>query len=351
MQDASADPLNADVPLTVAAFMQWANRIYYSHQDPLGRAGDFITAPEISQLFGEMLGAWLAAQWLADGSPAPCILLEPGPGRGTLMADVLRATRHLPGFHAAIRLHLLEISPALQALQAHALEDFDPVWHTDLASVPTGQPLYLVANEFFDALPVRQCVRTVDGWLERHVMQNASGSWQFVLLPPALPVPLWPDSLPVGAVWEHSPVSLAIMADIAGRIARHGGAVVIVDYGYGGGDDQDPVAGDTLQAVRHHAPCAVLSPPGTADLSAHVDFAALAHVARAAGCSAQITPQGAFLRLCGIEARLGQLLQAAGEGIARREALAAGYRRLVAADAMGMLFKVLTIVGKAANRS
>ena len=328
--------LRAAAPLSMADYMARVNAAYYARRDPLGRGGDFITAPEISQMFGEMLGVWLAARWLGDGSPHPCLLVELGPGRGTLMADALRATGRVPGFHAALRLHLIETSPALRAEQAKRLGAFAPVWHDQFATLPEGIPIYTVANEFFDALPVRQFVRTADGWQERYVTPPEANSpdWAIVLHRPDDP-PLFP-TLPEGSIWEDSPACQTVMQALATRLARDGGAAVVSDYGYAG-----PAAGETLQAVREHRPWPALRDPGTADLSAHVDFATLQNVAAAAGCQTQLIPQGAFLRLQGIETRLAQLLATARPD--QKTDLAEGYRRLTAAEGMGMLFKVLVL--------
>ena len=334
--------LRALSPLSMADYMGRVNAAYYASRDPLGRGGDFTTAPEISQMFGELLGLWLATRWLGDGCPTPFLLLELGPGRGTLLADALRATARVPGFHQALRLHLVETSPVLCNAQAKQLAAFSPIWHADLAGLPEDLPVYVVANEFFDALPVRQFVKTTAGWRERYVIPPPAGGhdWQVILQEPTAPPPFPP--LPEGSLWETSPAGQAIAQALATRIARTGGAAVLVDYGYEG-----PAAGETLQAVRGHQPWPVLRDPGHADLSAHVDFSALQTIATAAGCQAQLVPQGAFLHRQGIDMRLAQLLSAATPE--QKAQLAAGYRRLTAADAMGMLFKVLTLAPATAD--
>ncbi len=289
-------------PLTVAEYMAECLTHpvhgYYMTRDPLGAAGDFTTAPEISQMFGEMLGLCLAQCWLDQGAPAPFALAELGPGRGTLMADILRATRRVPGFHDGMRLALVEVSPALRARQAEALAPHRPAWHDRIADLP-ALPLFLVANEFLDALPIRQFLRTGEGWAER--MVGAAGDrLAFGLAPPA-PLAMLAHRLAdtaEGDLVEVSPPAEAVAAGIGARIARDGGAAVIVDYG--GWRSR----GDTLQAVRAHRKVDPLEAPGTADLTAHVDFEAVARAARAAGAAATaMTTQGVFLERLGITER------------------------------------------------
>lgn len=313
-----AAALARGAPLTVAAWMARCNAHYYATRDPLGAAGDFTTAPEISQMFGELIGACLADAWTRAGNPAVRIV-ELGPGRGTLMADVLRVLRRAG---CAAPVHLVETSPTLRAAQARAVPD--AAWHDDLAHVPDDTSLLLVANEFFDALPVRQFERTAPGWRERIVAHDgtrfvpALGSMPMdVFVPPAL------AATPIGSVFETSPASTAIAAEIGARLRTHGGAAVIVDYGHAG-----PTTGDTLQAVRAHAFADPFATPGEVDLTAHVDFSALAD---AAGVTAQgPVGQGDFLTALCIDARASRL--------GGQEAALA---RLTEADAMGTLFKVL----------
>ena len=262
-------------PISIADFMAEAlghPRLgYYRTALPVGAAGDFTTAPEISQMFGELLGAWLAERWLAMGRPQPVRLVELGPGRGTLMADALRATRGVAGFHAALDLHLVDINARLQALQRTALGDFEPTWHARLDDVPDG-PMLLVANEFFDALPVRQFEKTPRGWAERMVGLAPDGeTLRLALAPGVTPyASLLPDA-PAGAQAELSEAGRALAAAIGARLRRDGGWALIVDYGYDHGGH-----GASLQAVRGHRGAALLDRPGETDLSAHVDFAALA---------------------------------------------------------------------------
>ncbi len=305
---------------------------YYTGRDPLGAAGDFTTAPEISQMFGELVGLALAQAWLDQGAPTPFTLAELGPGRGTLMADALRATRRVPGFHAGLRLMLVEASPVLRARQQAALEGFAPRWVERVQDLP-AQPLFLIANEFFDALPVRQFLRAGAGWRER-LVGLADGRLAFGLGAPVQVAALAGRLADTeeGDMVETCGAGGAIVAEIAARIGRHGGAALIIDYG------DAPSLGDSLQAVRAHQKVPPLAAPGQVDLTAHVDFAALA--AAAEGTSTALTSQGAFLERLGIAARAQALARNLRPGAARDNHLAA-HERLVAPDQMGRLFKVL----------
>jgi NADH dehydrogenase [ubiquinone] 1 alpha subcomplex assembly factor 7 len=341
-----AQRITEDGPLSVADFMAAAltdpAHGYYMGRDPLGAGGDFITAPEISQMFGELIGLWCADTWQRLGAPTQVALVELGPGRGTLMADALRAARQDPAFAAALEVHLVEASPALKALQAEALRDAEPTWHETLAGVPE-LPLLLIANEFFDALPVRQLVKQADGWGERLVaLAEESEALAFTVSPPdpALDC-LVPESLrdaPAEQSFEVSPAGQEIGREIAQRLQAQGGAALIIDYGH-----DTSALGETLQAVRRHAPHDVLSDPGTADLTCHVDFAALALAAREAGGAAAHGPvaQGVFLERLGIAARAERLMEQATPP--QREDIRSARLRLTAPDQMGELFKVLAL--------
>lgn len=312
---------------------------YYATRQPIGAAGDFTTAPEISQCFGELLGAALVQAWLDLGRPAPVALVELGPGRGTLLADLLRAARVVPGFLDALELHLVEPSPALRAVQAARLGAHRPRFHDALEGVPGGRPLLLLANEVLDALPIRQLVRGPDGWRERLVALDDAGRLGFRLAPVAVEAALGAAASappPVGTVVELGPARDALVAEIARRIAAEGGLALLVDYGRLGG------LGDTLRGVRAHAPADPLAEPGTVDLSAEVDFAAVGRAARAAGAAVWgPVPQGVVLARLGIALRLERL--ARGRPEAERAALEAGVRRLVEPSAMGERFKVLAL--------
>ncbi len=343
--DVLARRIRAHGPLTVADFMAEAlghpEYGYYTTRDPLGRAGDFTTAPEISQVFGELIGLWCADLWSRMGRPNPVILAELGPGRGTLMRDALRAARLVPEFTAALRLHLVETSPALRRTQAKTLRDHRPDWHETMATLPPG-PLLVVANEFFDALPIRQFVKTTEGWREKLVGLSAEAdALAFALSPGSTPaVALVPPELreaSPGSVAEIGAATLSVVDGLAERLVATGGAALVIDYGY-----QGPASGDTLQALRRHQRHDPLDAPGTADLTAHVDFTALANAAHQAGAwSWGPVPQGAFLQALGITARLERLLQHAAPGQAADLGIAV--RRLIDPAEMGTLFKVLCI--------
>ncbi len=337
----------AEGPISVAEFMAEAlahpTLGYYTTRDPLGARGDFITAPEVSQMFGELVGLWSALAWQAMGSPNPIRLVELGPGRGTLMADALSAARVVPGFVDAVRVDFVEINPVLRACQKETMAARAPrqavAWHDWFDDVPEG-PLIVLANEFFDALPVRQFKRAPDGWRERLVDATEDGRFVFALSDVRQPLvpPTWDDILgdvPEDGTVEVSPAACAIAGLVAERIARARGAALFVDYG-----PEQSAPGDTLQAVRAHDYEDPLAAPGEADLTAHVDFAALAHVGVRAGVRAlgPVT-QGAFLGRLGIGARAEILMKNAPPEVARDVKLA--LHRLTSPEAMGTMFKVL----------
>ncbi|MCK0196677.1 SAM-dependent methyltransferase [Ancylobacter sp. 6x-1] len=317
---------------------------YYTTAEPFGRSGDFITAPEISQMFGELLGLWAADAWMRLGSPSPFILAELGPGRGTLMSDALRATRIVPGFREAARIVLVEASPRLRERQAQTLAPevahVGVEWVQRIEELPQG-PLILLANEFIDALPVRQFVRTQHGIAERMVGIDGRGGLRWGLVPsPARPdVVARLETAEPGAVLEICPAGETVAAVIGARIARDGGAALLVDYGHAGG------FGDTLQALWRQAPDEPLAHPGEADLTAHVDFAALARHATAAGARA-FGPigQGELLLRLGLARRAERLARNA--DAMTREAIAAAANRLAGSgpEGMGELFKALALV-------
>jgi NADH dehydrogenase [ubiquinone] 1 alpha subcomplex assembly factor 7 len=336
------DQIRADGPLGLAQYMALAlghpRHGYYITRDPLGSAGDFTTAPEISQMFGELIGLWCVDAWQAMGAPAAFRLVELGPGRGTLMADLLRAASLAPAFRAAADIWMVETSPVLSRLQQQTLAPIQPPvqWTDHLARVPDGPALF-VANEFFDALPVRQFQMTSTGWRER--MVGLDGERLILALAPDGPGAIaadLPRGAPVGAVAELSPESQSLMADLAGRLATVGGAALIIDYG-----PAESGLGDSVQALKAHAFADVLAQPGEADLTAHVDFARLARAARSAGAQAWgPVGQGEFLQALGIGARAARL---AARGGRAAEEVGAALARLTAPEQMGTLFKVLAI--------
>ena len=324
-------------PITLADYMAECllhpQHGYYTTRLPFGTAGDFTTAPEISQMFGELLGLCLAQSWLDQGAPAPFTLAELGPGRGTLMADVLRATRAVPGFHAAMNVVLIEASPTLRAVQRDTLADQSASWADTVNDLPEA-PLFLLANEFFDALPIRQFTRSGSGWAETMV-GLATGNLTFGRAPSS-PLALLSNRLSdtrEGDVVETCPAAGPVMAEIAVRVAAHGGLALLLDYG--GWQSR----GDTFQALRHHAFSDPLAAPGEADLTAHVDFAALA--AAAAPLATRYTTQGALLTALGIGPRAERLaINLSGEALTAHRA---AQQRLTDAAEMGELFKALAV--------
>lgn len=321
---------------------------YYSGGDPLGQHGDFVTAPEISQIFGELIGIWCLSVWEGMGSPSRFVLAELGPGRGTLMADALRAAKLRPAFGDAAEIVFVEINDDLRITQRETLQSLaKPIWVDRPEAIPDG-PAIVIANEFFDALPIRQFVRTDSGWAERMVGIGPAGDLMFGLRPTDGDPPSVGDAksaignnFPVGAVVETSPTAQGITRQLAGRLARMGGAALVIDYGYSA-----PAFGDTLQAIQRHKYDDPLANPGLADLTAHVDFDALSRTAIEGGAnSAPIVDQGSFLRSMGISIRA-QLLSS-GLGLTGRSEIASAVERLTGPDQMGGLFKVL---GFGANR-
>jgi NADH dehydrogenase [ubiquinone] 1 alpha subcomplex assembly factor 7 len=328
-------------PISTARFMALAlthpTLGYYARRDPFGAAGDFVTAPEVSQVFGELLGVWLGQAWAELGRPDPCLLVELGPGRGTLLADLLRAAAQMPGFRPSLRLHLVETSERLRGMQQARLAGAPVQWHASLDEVPPG-PMLLIANEFLDALPVHQLVASERGWVER-VVDLAGTELVFALAdePSPLAGQLPAAERSLGQIAEVSPMRAAIAGSIGKRLAADGGVALLIDYGAWAG-----MTGDTLQAVRDHAPCPVLADPGESDLSSHVDFRALARAACAGGAAVYgPVPQGPFLRALGIDLRTARLLERATPG--QRRELRAALFRLTDGGAMGELFKVLAL--------
>jgi NADH dehydrogenase [ubiquinone] 1 alpha subcomplex assembly factor 7 len=346
-------PLEAEIrarimrngPISVADFMEMClydpQHGYYNRRVPFGAAGDFITAPEISQMFGELIGLWAADVWQSMGAPDPVALIEFGPGRGTMMRDALRAARAAPEFRRAVRVHLIETSPDLQLQQRQTLSRVDDVamhWHATIDEVPAA-PSVIIANEFFDALPIRQAERRPTGWHERTVAVDASGALALTLardpmsdLGPQLPPAV--AGAPTGEIYEWRPEKFAI--EIARRAAA-GGAALIIDYGH-----VKSATGGTFQAVRSHRYANPLASPGLTDLTAHVDFEALGKAAQKAGAGVHgPIEQGTWLKRLGIEARAAVLQADAAEP--KCADIAAALQRLTGTgpDQMGSLFKAI----------
>jgi len=334
-------------PLSVEAFMQaclsdTASGVYTSRQ-PIGSAGDFITAPEISQIFGELIGLWAVAVWQSMGEPRAVTVAELGPGRGTLMADALRAWRAVPTFLDAVSVALIETSPVMvEAQRSTLLEARVPVrWHATLDELPDG-PLIVLANEFIDALPIRQFIRSGGAWHERLVANDGRGGFCFTegdWLSLGDQASDLPDAAPDGSIFEMRPAARTLLRELARRAALAPLAALIIDYGH-----HETGFGDTLQAVRGHRFVATLADPGSADLSAHVDFADLKRQASALGLKPYGPMlQGEFLLKLGLGKRRSRLLQRATP--AQAEAIASGASRLVDPKQMGILFKALALTG------
>ena len=328
-----ARQIEATGPISVADYMAAANAHYYATRDPFGAGGDFVTAPEIGQVFGELAGLCLADLWLRAGRPEGAAYVELGPGRGTLAADALRAMRSAG---LAPDVHFVETSPVLRKAQAERVPGAR--WHDGVETLPGGVPLLIVANEFFDALPARQLVAAPGGWRERLVTLEdgrfAAGA--------GAPVPsaLVPEPLRAarpGTIFELSPSSAVIARLLAGKLAAGGGAALVIDYGH-----ERPATGETLQAARDHRFADPWQDPGESDLTVHVDFAALAAAARQEGVRV-VGPvgQGAWLRALGIDVRTERLAAARPE---RREELERARDRLTGEKEMGRLFKAMALV-------
>ncbi len=309
---------------------------YYQQQKVFGAKGDFITAPEVSQMFGEVLGLWAASVWQSMGCPK-FSLVELGPGRGTLMADMLRAAKALPGFLEAAQVHFIETSTQLRALQKEKVPH--ATWHDSMASLPAGPALF-IANEFFDALPIHQFEKQKGKWHERAVgaygdnlglMLTQAGP-KLALIPPPI------QKAPGGSIAEVCPAGLAVAADIAGHIAEHSGAALFIDYGYA-----TSAPGDTFQALKAHKYVDPFSEPGLADLTAHVAFDQLATAAAGKGARpSAIISQGQFLMTIGLGVRAQALASKTDE--AGQQRILSELKRLTAPDEMGTLFKVLALM-------
>jgi NADH dehydrogenase [ubiquinone] 1 alpha subcomplex assembly factor 7 len=333
-----------DGPMSLARYMELCLghpvHGFYMRGDPFGAAGHFVTAPEVSQMFGELIGLWCGTIWASMGAPDPVVLVEAGPGRGTLMADLLRAAGKVPGFRDALHAHLVETSPALRRRQRETLTAYAGrvAWHERLEEVPPG-PAIVVANEFLDALPVRQFMRTERGWCERVVGLGPDGALALGLAADPVPATTVPVALrdgPVGSLAETSSAVRDEVFRLAARLVAHGGAALLVDYGY-----SRPAHGDTLQAVRKHRFAGLLDAPGESDLTAHVSFAAVADAARAAGAAVHgPLSQARFLGGLGLGLRARTLSTARPD---QAGTIDEAVRRLTDPAQMGELFQAMVI--------
>ena len=337
LRDRLIRDIREDGPLTVGDYMMRCLHDpldgYYATHPMLGSAGDFITAPGVSQMFGEIVGAWAYEVWRRLGSPVRLRLVELGPGNGTLMSDVLRVARTDPRFAAACEIWLVERSLPLRATQEPALPGAH--WIEALADVPVGGPTIIIANEYLDCLPIRQAIARDGAWRERRVGVADDDTLVFV------EGPLWgefpvPERYRSGEVWEWSPALVKLGEEIGSRLAQEPGAALIIDYGR---DQSGP--GDTLQALRGHGREHPLENPGLADLTAHVDFPAFAAAAERAGAVAgPVESQGGFLRRLGIESRAAVLARASP---AKADVITRQLARLTSPEGMGELFKAITL--------
>lgn len=339
------DDIRKNGPMDLGRYMELClshpEHGYYMTRDPFGVAGDFTTAPEISQLFGEMIGAWLADLWIRMGSPTQFLLVECGPGRGTLMADIMRATKNVPGFHDAAKIHLMEMSPALREIQKQKLEIYDTRWIDGLRQLPPLLPVLLVANEFLDALPVRQLVRDNGNWGERCVSIGGGDTLvpERVEADPALLESVPGRLLRSGeeGIFETSLVLNQYIKSVDILLKKQGGAALFVDYGHA-----RSAMGDTIQCVKAHKVAGLFDTPGSCDITAHVDFENVANIALADGLTVNgPVTQGRFLRRLGIEQRAERLWSVANE--AQKESISTGLKRLIDTEQMGSLFKVLAV--------
>lgn len=346
LRDHIAAVIAADGPLTVGGYMSLAlghpEFGYYMRRDPFGVSGDFITAPEISQIFGELIGLWCVQSWLDMGAPARFVLVELGPGRGTLMADIIRAAGVHPAFCAAAQIHLVETSPALRQMQAQMLSGHSAVWHAAVDGLP-ALPCLIVANEFFDALPIRQFEYRNGKWHERMVVSCADQGLRLALAPDAVADTAFlrlgqrRGDVKEGAVAEVSLAGETVCDMLATHVTSHGGAALLIDYG-----PAHSAFGDSFQAMKGHRFVSPFETPGDADLTAHVDFAALGSVATSAGAWVEgPVTQADFLRQLGIEYRAAALAQKLDHD--GQTAMAATVERLIGHDQMGDLFKVLAL--------
>ncbi|HEY1925876.1 MAG TPA: SAM-dependent methyltransferase [Caulobacteraceae bacterium] len=344
LRDRIAGEIRRSGPITVERYMDLClnepQAGYYATRPRLGEAGDFITAPHVSQMFGELIGLWAAETWAALGGPSRIVLAEMGPGDGTMMSDVLRAARAAPAFAAAAEVWLVETSAPLREAQRSRLGDL-PRWAQRLGELPADAPVILLANEVLDCLPIRQAVRVAGGWRERRIAVDAQDILAFAASEPVEP-PGAPNGVPEGAVFEWSPAVEALGREVGARVSRARGAALFIDYGRDACE-----AADTLQALLGHSKRPPLTEPGEADLTAHADFPAFLAGARATGAAvSRIVSQGEFLRRLGVEVRADALARARPD---RADVIVRQMRRLISAEGMGTLFKVAAVASPGLN--
>ncbi|MEH6401874.1 MAG: SAM-dependent methyltransferase [Sneathiella sp.] len=334
--------INEKGPISVFEYMDMAlahpKLGYYQKADPFGNSGDFITAPEISQMFGELIGLWCVDCWIKLGTPDHFHLMELGPGQGTLMSDALRSSAIAPEFLKAVKVHMVETSDRLENIQRQNLSSHKVQWHTEIPKIEDG-PLIVIANEFFDALPIRQFEFKNENWFERQISLN-DGEFSHTLSPsptsPELVGSVDRNSIEENSIAEVNPLAREIVSSLSLMISKQGGAALCIDYG-----PMESAFGDSFQAVQDHKFVDVFHNPGLTDLTAHVDFEVLSNIASDKGCtSLPLSTQGRFLERLGIEARVWQLSKNA--TTEQKEKIASDMKRLVSTQEMGTLFKVLS---------
>ncbi len=333
-------------PLPLAEYMHWcmadAKAGYYTNQQAIGARGDFVTAPEISQMFGELIGIWAIEAWQACGSPEQFNLVELGPGKGTLMSDLLRATAVLPAFQSAAQINMIETSERLQAIQREVLGEANVSWHKSVKSI-ADQPSIIIANEFLDVLPIRQYVKTDSNWHERVISIDGDNELIWSLSNAKLEaenLPEGAESEPDGAILEISATREAFLISCCEHILKHGGAALFIDYGHG-----KTGFGETFQAMRNHGFADPLEAPGEVDLTSHVDFGALANIVKEAGLEVKpLMTQGDFLIKLGLLERAGQLGHGKSEEMQAQ--ITSAVERLAGPQEMGTLFKVFCVSAK-----
>ena len=336
------DLIKHNGPIKVSKFMEIALYHpvygYYVTGHPLGKTGDFVTAPEISQLFGEMLGVYSVDRWMKIGEPIKFNLVELGPGRGTLMMDLLRATKHVSGFHQAMQIHLVESNRNLIKAQKDLLKGFEVTWHQEIYSLPKKYPLIIIANEFFDCLPINQYIKENGLWYERLVDLNNDGDLFFIK---SITNEISSFNQEDGSVIEASPSSIKIMQHLLSLINKASGNMLIVDYGYTENPFSRKYCLETLQAIKNHKFHSIFEDIGRADLTAHVNFFSLREEATKSSCKTSMMTQGEFLQNLGINIRAEILKKKA--NITQKKDIEFSLKRLVSKEDMGELFKVLEL--------
>ena len=340
LEDILKERIKNEGPISIAHFMAEAlshpEHGYYMTKDPFGKEGDFITAPEISQMFGELIGIWCLLLWEKMGKPNNLHIVECGPGRGTLMKDFFNGTKNIKGFHASINPHLVETSGKLQKIQKNTLKGThnNINWHNDLSFLPDA-PTIFIANELFDALPFHQFVMTEKGWQEQLVGVTSNNEFEFCLSDDIKTIAEQHNGAKIGSIIETCPTGSDIADKMAKQIKQHGGGAVIIDYGY-----DEYGYKDTLQAVKNHEYHNILQDVGDADITAHVDFINLANIFTSNGLFCKTTTQRDFLLSLGIEQRYMSLMKEASQE--QQKELTSATGRLINPDKMGTLFKVIT---------